>query len=143
MFKKIKNYIKTKQQEKWFNDGMTELIQDTINSAYHRMDSKDISMSSIQGYVRHLPIVGIEEGYSKEVYIDAAKCIIDMWKYAINMHLISSDISFMDFMGYNIGFRRVSNGCELRYELSDGRIVDWKEYLEPLRKLADSLQKDK
>lgn len=121
---------------------MINIVQDTINSAYNRMANKVMSMPSIQEYIRHLPIIGIEEGYSKEIYTDTAKCIIAMWKYAQKMNFISPDTSFMDFMGNSIGFRKLYKGNELKYKLRDGRIVDWKEYLEPLRKLSNSLLKD-
>lgn len=142
MFKRIKDYILKRKQHKWLIKGMLYTFNDTIVEAYRLMNTRQMDLPSIQSYIRHLPIIGIEEGYPKEVYAKATKCIVAMWKYAIDKRLISQDTSFMDFMGNDIGFRKLYKGNELKYRLSDGRTVDWKEYLEPLMKLVESIQKE-
>lgn len=60
MFKRIKTFIQSRKQEKWFDDGMWEIIRGTVNSAYNRLSNHNMGMTSIQGYIRHLPIIGIE-----------------------------------------------------------------------------------
>lgn len=55
-----------------FNSGMNDYIMSIISSAYRRMNEETMTMPSIQGCIRHLPIIGIEEGYSQDIYNETA-----------------------------------------------------------------------
>lgn len=117
-------------------DKFNKYIMSIVSDAYKCMDERTLSMPGIQGYIRHLPIIGITEGYPQEIYVNTAKCIIALWKYAKCMNFISPNTTFLDFMGNDIGFKECYNDTELKYELSDGRIVSWQEYLEPLTQMV-------
>lgn len=106
MFSKIKQFLSAWKQHKDIIQSMSKMTEDTIDSAYKLMDSKEMSFESIKGYIRHLPIVGIEGGYPKSIYIKVVKCINRMWKYSLSMGYTKED-SLVSFLEKDIGMKNV------------------------------------
>lgn len=109
-----------------FNSEMNDYIMSIVSDAYKCMNKGTMSMPSIQGYIRHLPIVGIEEGYPKEIYNEVAKCIVSLWKYAKAKHYITENTSFITFLEEDCNFNKLSD----------------KEILKPLKELTDFIYDD-
>lgn len=106
MFNKIKQFFSTRRQYKNILRGMSKMTEDTIASAYKLMDNKEMSFESIEGYIRHLPIVGIEKGYPKSIYIKVLKCLNRMWKYSLEMGY-TEESSLISFLEKDIGMKNV------------------------------------
>lgn len=109
MFKKIKAYIQSKRQRKWQIDGMSKIVLETIDDAYRHMQNKSLKMYSIKGYIRHLPIIGIEESYPRDIYRKTTQCLIALWQYSVDMGFTGKDKPFLSFLGDDIGLRNVEN----------------------------------
>lgn len=101
MFKRIKANIQSRRQRKWQIDGMCKMIEDLINDAYEAMSHHELSFYGVQGYIRHLPIKGLNDGYPKDLYTKVIKCLLQMWQYSIDMGYIDKDKSFMSFLEEN------------------------------------------
>ena len=108
MFNKIKQFFSTRKQYKNILRDMSKMTEDTIASAYKLMDNKEMSFESIEGYIRHLPIVGIEKGYPKSVYIKVLKCLNRMWKYSLDIGY-TEESSLVSFLEKDIGLKKVMN----------------------------------
>lgn len=109
MLSKIKAYIRKKKQHKWMIIGMSKRIEETINDAYIQMNEHKMEFYSIKGYIRHLPIVGIEKGYPKSIYVKVNKCLLRMWQYSKAMGFIGKDRTFIDFLGEDIELKYAEN----------------------------------
>lgn len=103
MFKKIKANIQPRRQRKWQIDGMCRMIENLINDAYEEMDKHIMTSADIKGHIRHLPIIGFEGGYSKDIYVKTTQCLLRMWQYSIDMGYINKDKPFMSFLEEDSG----------------------------------------
>lgn len=104
MFNKIKAYIQSRRQRKWQVDGMSKMIEDTINDAYEAMSHQGLSIYGVQGYIRHLPVRRINDGYSDRIYEESMQCIKRLWNYSKEMSYIDQSISFETFIESGLDF---------------------------------------
>lgn len=118
LFSRIKNYFIDKKQQKNVVQYMSQMAEDTIDSAYKLMDNNSMSFESMKGYIRHLPIVGIEEDYPESIYIDVTKCLLRMWEYSlVNGYtkaksltsFLENDMKFKNIEGWNSASRKLKN----------------------------------
>lgn len=125
IFSRIKNYFIAKKQQKNVVQYMSKMTKDTINSAYKLMNDNNMSFESMKGYICHLPIVGIEEGYPESIYIDVTKCLLRMWEYSL-VNGYTKAKSLTSFLENDMKFKNVER---------------WNNVSLKLKNLVDSLQK--
>ena len=125
LFSRIKNYFIDKKQQKNVVQYMSQMAEDTIDSAYKLMDNNSMSFESMKGYIRHLPIVGIEEGYPESIYIDVTKCLLRMWEYSL-VNGYTKEKSLTSFLENDMKFKNVEG---------------WDNVSLKIKNLVDSLQK--
>lgn len=118
LFSRIKHYFIDKKQQRNVAQYMSQMTKDTIDSAYKLMNGNNMSFESMKGYIRHLPIVGIEEGYPESIYIDVTKCLLRMWEYSlVNGYtkaksltsFLENDMKFKNVEGWNNVSRKLKN----------------------------------
>nr|DAG91849.1 MAG TPA: hypothetical protein [Crassvirales sp.] len=125
LFSRIKHYLITKKQQKSVVQYMSQMTKDTIDSIYKLMNDDNMSFDSIKGYIRHLPIVGIEEGYPENIYIDVTKCLLRMWEYSL-VNGYTKAKSLTSFLENDLKFKNVEG---------------WNNVSLKLKNLVDSIQK--
>ena len=125
LFSRIKNYFIVKKQQKNIVQYMSQMAKDTIDSVYKLMNGNNMSFESMKGYIRHLPIVGIEEGYPESIYIDVTKCLLRMWEYSL-VNGYTKEKSLTSFLENDMKFKNVEG---------------WDNVSLKIKNLVDSLQK--
>lgn len=118
LFSRIKHYFMVKKQQKNVVQYMSQMTKDTIDSAYKLMNDNNMSFEGMKGYIRHLPIVGFEEGYPKSIYIDVTKCLLRMWKYSL-VNGCTKAKSLTSFLENDMKFKNVEGWDNVSLKLKN------------------------
>lgn len=73
------------------NDIMMFLLKMYYTSIQKEIQEEDLSIHCVWSYLRHISMEKVHKGYSKEVYIEANKCLYDLYKYSKEKGYIDFD----------------------------------------------------
>lgn len=80
----------------------------TCDYAKECIAAKTLQIPSIQGIIRHLPIVGTEESLSPEGYEKClnmvAECLVKLWIYCKEMDFVKEDTQLDTFVRNGLDF---------------------------------------
>lgn len=109
----VNNNINSDWEKQWL-----DRVKDTCDYAYKGIEDKSLQLSNIQGIIRHLPVIGIEDSLSPEGYEECldlvAECFIRLWNYCKERDFVKEDTALDDFIksGLNFSFFK---GIETSY----------------------------
>ena len=83
---------------KWQNDGMIQICTDYYKQLLEETEEEVLSVHSVWGYLRHIPRIEIDNGYSKDVYSIANKCFNVLFLYCKRKEYISKTMTIEDFL---------------------------------------------
>lgn len=90
-------------EEQWLG-----IQKDTCDYAYKSIEAVTLTLPSIQGIIRHLPVIGVEESLSPEGYEKClsmvSECLIRLWDYCKEMNFVDNDATLDAFIRSGLDF---------------------------------------